>query len=304
MTNRPLLNKIEFYITNVCNLNCERCNRFNNHKFSGHQLWRDYADVYKQWSQQVDINQIVILGGEPCLNPSLVDWVKGINALWPRAVQILTNGTRLNHIRDFYELFLGEQSAFPETRQHYIDSNRMRNWIGVSWHNAFDLSELDSEIRKFLRGDIRVIKGRDNNKFDADMVWTDSNDVSVPVWVQDSFTDAAVRVIPGGFGLHNSIPEDAHANCGFAKNKNYHFIRGKLYKCGPVALFPEFDLQHKLNISDQDRELLNSYKPLSIDEFDQRGTEFIDNLNNPIAQCKFCPVMPDYRKIVAIRKNS
>ena len=43
MTHR--LNYAEFYITNVCNLNCTECNRFNNYHFSGHQRWDDYSDV-------------------------------------------------------------------------------------------------------------------------------------------------------------------------------------------------------------------------------------------------------------------
>ena len=298
-------NKIEFYITNVCNLNCERCNRFNNHHFTGWQRWSDYAEAYQKWSQYVDIEQIVILGGEPMLNPSIVEWVKGLNQIWPRAVQVLTNGTRLNHVKGVYDLFLGDKSAYPEIRDHYVKSNQMRNWLGVSWHNAFSLDELEKEIRQFLKGNINCVKGKSNNKFDADLVWTDSNDISVPVWIQDSFTDAAVQVGKNGFELHNNDPEEAHANCGFAQNKNYHFIRGKLYKCGPVALFPEFDQQHRFaNISDEDRELINAYHPLAVDEFEQRGCDFIDKIDQVIPQCRFCPVDPDYRQITAIRKNS
>lgn len=239
------------------------------------------------------------------LNPSIVDWVKGLNSIWPRAVQVLTNGTRLNHVKGAYELFLGDKSALEEVREHYKQSNQMRNWLGVSWHNAFSLEELEIEIKQFLQGDIKLVRGKSNNKFDADLVWTDSNDVSVPVWIQDSFTDAAVRVTADGFALHSNDPDEAHANCGFAKNKNYHFIKGKLYKCGPVALFPEFDQQNRfINISDQDRELINSYQPLSVDEFEHRGRDFIKHIDDVIPQCKFCPVNPDYRQILAIRKNS
>jgi len=307
MTQDPRIhfNKIEFYITNVCNLNCDQCNRFNNHHFTGWQRWKDYASDYQKWAEYVDIEQIVILGGEPMLNPSIVDWVKGINSLWPRAVQILTNGTRLNHVKGVYDLFLGNKSQYPEIRDHYIKSNQMRNWLGVSWHNAFSLEDLEQEINQFLQGKITVVHGRENNKFDADLVWTDSNDISVPVWIQDHFTDAAVQVSSQGFRLHNNDPEEAHSVCGFVQNKNYHFIKGKLYKCGPVALFPEFDQQHRfLDITEDDRKLLNSYQPLSVDEFDQRGQDFIDNIDRVIPQCKFCPVNSNYRQITAIRKNS
>jgi molybdenum cofactor biosynthesis enzyme MoaA len=41
------INLLEVYITNVCNLSCRGCNRFNNYNFKGHQLWADHADEYE-----------------------------------------------------------------------------------------------------------------------------------------------------------------------------------------------------------------------------------------------------------------
>lgn len=35
------LDYMEFYITNVCNLTCTGCNRFNNYKFKGFQRWTE-----------------------------------------------------------------------------------------------------------------------------------------------------------------------------------------------------------------------------------------------------------------------
>ena len=74
---------VEFYIINVCNLACAGCNRFNDYNFTGYQRWSDYASVYQQWAEQVDVGSIGILGGEPLLNPTFMDWVQGINQLWP-----------------------------------------------------------------------------------------------------------------------------------------------------------------------------------------------------------------------------
>ena len=39
---RTFIPNIEFYITNVCNIACPQCNRFNNWNFKGHQIWKDY----------------------------------------------------------------------------------------------------------------------------------------------------------------------------------------------------------------------------------------------------------------------
>jgi hypothetical protein len=87
--------------------------------------------------------------------------------------------------------------------------------------------------------------------------------------------------------------------------KNYHFIRGTLNKCGPAPLFPEFDQQHPLAISASDRELINAYKPYTIDQVEQQGTDILKNIDLVLPQCKFCPGPSDMknRKIHATLKN-
>jgi organic radical activating enzyme len=79
---RKLISNTEFYITNVCNLNCFNCNRFNNFDFKGYQKWSDYKEIYTQWAQHVKLQRVTILGGEPLLNPTILDWIDGINGLW------------------------------------------------------------------------------------------------------------------------------------------------------------------------------------------------------------------------------
>jgi hypothetical protein len=120
----------------------------------------------------------------------------------------------------------------------------------------------------------------------------------VQVFVSDHFVQSnVIELANGKFGLYNSDPVKAHENCSFRKYKNYHMIRGKIYKCGPVALMPEFDDQYGFDISDQDRQLMKSYQGLSADEFDARGQEFLRNIDNVIPQCKFCPESYNYKPI-------
>ena len=85
---------VEFYITNVCNLTCRGCNRFNNYNFKGHQRWVDHASAYETWSKRLDLPRITVIGGEPTLNPDLELWASNLRRLWPDAViMIQTNGT-------------------------------------------------------------------------------------------------------------------------------------------------------------------------------------------------------------------
>ena len=60
----------------------------------------------------------------------------------------------------------------------------------------------------------------------------------------------------------------------------------QMWSCGAHAAF---DQQHPLAISDDDRELLNSYRALSVEDFESRGQEFLANIDQVIPQCKFCP---------------
>lgn len=288
--NKHHFDKIEFYITNVCNLNCDNCNRFNNHSFSGWQRWSDYKATYEQWSQYIDIHHLVLLGGEPLLNPEVIQWVRGLNSVFKKSVQILSNGTRINHVPDLYKT---------------LSVNG--NWLGITWHNPNTLDEFENQIKKFMKGRVDRLDPADpRNKFkDAQVVWIDSNNMCIPLWIQYDFYQSAIQASPDeGLTLHNSDPAKAHEVCGFAQAKNYHFIKGKLYKCGPVALFPEFDNQHRLNISPQDRDLINSYQPLTVEQCVLGGSEYFANLDMPLAQCKFCPeTLPLTSRLFSVPKN-
>ena len=287
--------KVDFYITNVCNLTCQGCNRFNNYNFRGWQRWADYAEIYQAWSDLVSLRAVTIMGGEPFLNPTLVDWVQGINQLFDVEVQILTNGTRFVQAPDVYKALL-----FKSTK-----NNNCPNHIGVSLHNPEQMAELDADIRNFLRGPVVVYaKGHPDNRFQSDYMYVDINDIVVNVYTVNKFATSSLMTTESGhFKLHNSNPEIAHQNCSFVQFKSYHFIKGQLYKCGPAALMPEFDQQHTICMSDEDRMLLNSYKPLNPDNFAEYHKEFFDNIDKPIPQCKFCPESYQFTTITPIRKG-
>lgn len=273
MTSRILIDRLEFYITNVCNLTCNGCNRYNNYHFKGWQSWDDYSEILERWAEKIDIRHPVILGGEPLLNPDITKWIKGINRLWPdhSGVQVQSNGTRIDRVRGLYDV-LGDG-----------------NWIGISIHDPNDREEIFQRIRNFMKAPIRETADR-NHPFGSHYQFVDANNNYVHCWLSDKFVNSNIIELDNGrFGLYDSDPAKAHENCTFRRFKNYHWIRGKIYKCGPAALMPEFDEQYHFDITEDDRKLLNSYHALSIDEFDQRGPMFLATIDNMIPQCKFCP---------------
>jgi hypothetical protein len=278
--------KVEFYITNVCNYTCDNCNRFNNHKFSGWQRWSDYEDIYRQWADRIELRAITILGGEPTLNPTLPDWVAGLNEIFNCDVEVLTNGTRLNHVPGLYKA-IAKPPPWPRPVNH----------IGVSLHNIADFETLRQNILNFI-DTVKVEFGVRLNIPPPpgwqgwDSYWTvvDKNGLIVCMHLANNFQTSAVQLNnTGRFIVHDSDPVRSHQQCGFVKFKCYHFVRGKIYKCGPAALFPEFDEQNQFDISESDRQIMNSYRPLTLDNFDLYKDDWVESLNHPIPQCKFCP---------------
>ena len=282
MDNRIVIDKLEFYITNVCNLTCSGCNRYNNYKFSGWQNYDDYAKIIQQWSEKINIIKPMILGGEPLLNPTINKWIRGIRAAWPNeySPQIISNGTRIDQVDGLYEACRDTQS-----------------WIGISLHRDQDWEPILTRVRNFLSFNIGEGK-KINANVDSDYQFIDFNGVQVHIWLTTDFLqNNIIERLDGTRTLYNSDPVKAHAACPQVAHKNYHMINGKIYKCGPAPLMAEFDLQYPFDISAEDRALIHTDPGLSIEEFDERGAEFFANIDNPIPQCKFCPESFEWHKI-------
>jgi organic radical activating enzyme len=288
---KPVIKKIEVYITNVCNLTCTDCNRFNNFNFRGWQDWQDYADIYHQWGQLIDLRAITIMGGEPLLNPTVTQWITGLGDAFGIGIETITNGTRINKVKGLY-------NAVNRV------TNGQRNHVSVVVHDMDSFAEIEQDVVKFLNGDV-VQDDRLRTLWNPRWQWVDNNQVFVNGYLADEFDPGSIRLGEGGqLLLHNSDPVKAHDACTFRKYKSYHFIRGALYKCGPVALMPEFDKQYPFPLTDEERVLLNQYRPLTVDNFDDYHEEFFRDLDNPIAQCRFCPTEKIRKKLFTIKKST
>ena len=318
------LDYCEFYITNVCNLNCSRCNRYNNYAFSGHLNWEDHAEEYQQWSKKLNISCIGILGGEPLLNPGLEKWLRGISKLWPTStIQILTNGTQFDRWPGLYDL-LAEYNG------------RVR--ITVNRHNAEKTQDTLERIEKFYPGPYRKyyvnpdrVKNPEPGYFTqspdhkekfkfADQrynlhIWDDptyefsycdNNNILIKYGVANSFDNVAVgyNVNTGKLSLNYMSDPDRAASVCFSK-WSHHFVQGRLYKCGVTAVLPEFIKQFPVSMTDQQRDLINEYQAAELSWSDERLMSFLHNLKQgqKIEQCRLCPENPSAEPFAAGHKK-
>lgn len=149
------LKTVEFYITNVCNLTCRGCNRFNNYNFKGHQKWVDHAQEYELWSQRLDIEQITIIGGEPTLNPDLELFALNLRRLWPDSeIMVQTNGT---YIKPNFAEFWNKYNVGFAISLHDINTAEK---IMQDWKQLFG-ENFDVFLKGFVFHQASIIETKD-----------------------------------------------------------------------------------------------------------------------------------------------
>lgn len=280
------LDYAEFYITNVCNLTCQGCNRFNSFRFKGWQAWDDVQPAYEQWSRRLKLHTVTIMGGEPLLNPTFYQWLSGIRELWPQAqIGIASNGTQLEKHQKLYDIL----------------KNDRKIELGVSLHNEMTKDQIIGKVERFLTGPLT--REFDDTQYREKLRITDANGVSVLIHYNWWFHQGAIRTNDQGrLTLHDSNVDRAHEICH--SKTCHHFDQGRLYKCGPAALFPEFDKQHPLDLTDRQRDIMMSVPSSGADDPEEVIADFLSRIKDPIPQCQFCPEVYNGDQIFALEKKS
>ena len=320
----------EFYITNVCNLTCEDCNRYNNFAFKGHSRWDDHSAAYAQWSKILNIKEIGILGGEPLLNPDLLNWINGVAGFWKNCnIAIHTNGTQLKKwpsLLETLEKYNGRVCLIVSVHDHnqrqeivdnvhYFYKNKFysknvlnHNAWRISYNNVKDSTwpECDNpedfdRLPDYIQEECKNIHNIEPaSSFTTGMLFHNDNNVRVKLNMLNYFTNTTIKYnqMSNTVTVHDSDPKKAIEACSF--KTCHHFIDGKLYKCGPVGILPEFIKQFKVQLTDNQQTLINSYEAAQPDWSNDQLTKFMNNLTNHevIPQCSLCPESFETKKII------
>jgi hypothetical protein len=131
----------------------------------------------------------------------------------------------------------------------------------------------------------------------------DKNGVEFKLEWSQSFVSSAITVTDQHKlkMKYNNDPTQAHEICAF---RSCHQInKGKLYKCPLVSVLPDFLDQFEVDITDDDKELVRSHVPITGLDSDEKISNFVKNIDQPIPQCKFCPANKDKYNFIGTDKK-
>jgi MoaA/NifB/PqqE/SkfB family radical SAM enzyme len=88
--------RLEFHLTDNCNLACLGCNHFSDQLSGGTQAKVALESQLVPWSERVVFREVTLLGGEPTLNSELVSIVRMVRQLFPATpITMVSNGFAL-----------------------------------------------------------------------------------------------------------------------------------------------------------------------------------------------------------------
>lgn len=118
------LNYLTIGISEHCNLNCTKCDHFSPLAYEKFYDLKDFKKDIERLSHlsKGDINKIAIEGGEPLLNPDVIEYIKITRDNFPKTnIVIITNGILLNKMNEEFWIALKENNITLEITKYPIN---------------------------------------------------------------------------------------------------------------------------------------------------------------------------------------
>ena len=273
---------VAIIINNTCNLSCNSCASLQCYNFSGTYLWSAQAAIYQQWSRVADFPNIDILGGEPFLNPELLEWCTNIRALWPHSeISVQTNGTLL---------------GLPHNRELSRQIISLGVSLYISCHAASDYPVIEQYLHDIFSGYAHV-SIQDQEDIDGvaayrtepflGRTWSIDGRVVVNHLLVDLMHPNYIRGVD-----HNTVRmgsggdrELSHSLCPYSTNC-YTLQHGLLYKC--PAVFNYAAAQHQVHYEPHADAILSKYRACSPYDTAEQIEKFFSSMDSSIEACTLC----------------
>lgn len=246
--------RLDLNVAYACNIKCSGCISLSDFPRKGVVSLEEVDSWLRYWSEYVNIDVMVLFGGEPLINPNILDICKCIRNYYPNTtIRLITNGYLLDNFNpakwfDFEPFEI--QVSIHRLDHESIINKKIKNILAIrkNWTTTVDQLNSHQQI-KFTSSNFTVYK----SKF---------KDFVAPYGVKNNKLVAL-----------QSDPVVAHKLCGSPNTPVLY--KGKIYKCPPVA-----------NLIDMLDENWNNYK--SCDSHKDLP-QFIKLIGQPESVCSQCP---------------
>ena len=261
------INQLECHICHACNLTCEGCSDFTNHGHSEIIPPDTLEKWFSLWNERIYQKTFALLGGEPLLNPNLIEILYLTQRMWPRrtgdSLELVTNGLLIH--------------KWPNLGKILKDTNFR---LSISIHGSSD----NIEYKKRMKKNLDVV-----NRWIGEYKTKVSMEPSVGNW----------RKIYKGFGTTSEPYEDGNQeeswdNC-HCEQDCFQLHEKNLYKCPPIAYLPLQKKKYGSLLSEKWDPYLK-YIPLTPDCSDDEIVEFFNRKCESV--CGMCP-----KNVITFKKN-
>jgi len=270
----PTIPFLELQVNQACNLSCKGCSTFSDLKWSGYFTWEEGRSWLVPWIGKVHLPAIGYMGGEPLLNPTIKEWIRGVKKLLPDAQQrFVTNGTLIQKHWDVFHLLRDIGNSVFKITYHLstpaLDEAIDRIFQKYEW----------KKVTEF--GIDRWLEPSTNFRFQ----------INKPNTFVQVFKNDYKNMAP-----FNSNPVEAFDAC--CQQRCPLLYKGKIYKCGHLAYLPELlDRFDRPNYDLWEKALGYGYSP----EDDMKA--FANNFGKPHKICSICPTNKDTKQFVAHKNH-
>ena len=254
MDERLPLPALEYHVAHGCNLSCQQCSHYSNFHVAGKLPTIEDAEAdYAKWSHRLKPRRFALLGGEPLLNPQIIEHIKLARKHWSDSnLMLVTNGFFLHRFPKLPAVLV-DTNCRLEVSQHGSHDNYLKRFREVKrlvWRWREEHPGIQIKIRRSHRGWMRQYKVENGKP----MPFDSKPDAAFKVCMQKTCT----QLVGGGL----------------------------LAKCPALAYFAQ--LETKLNLHNLPQwQLFRDYKAIMPDATDDELRTFIET--KAIPQCGLCP---------------
>ena len=253
---------LETMITQVCNLSCQGCTNYSDLKHSGYVSWEQGRTWLEPWTELLDIPDFGIMGGEPLINPEVIQWIVGVRELLPNTqIRFTTNGLLLHKYPDLLKVLQDIGNCVFKISVHLEDEtleDSIQNiFAQYSWQEVTEYG-----IRRW--------------KTDRELRFQ----INRPAQFLKTFHGEYSDMKP-----HQSNPADAFDLCVQKTCPLLH--KDRIYKCSTSALL--LDTLERFNKPNWSQWESYIEQGITVNSPYNDIRAFVDNFGRPHRRCGQCP---------------